>query len=205
VTVPFRQVRAGYTDETITVYQAYPPAIADQALRLGRFGPAFSRTRMTWIKPSFRWMMYRCGFATKPGQERVLAIRISRAGFEWALRHAGLSHYDRAVHADQQAWLTTRHAPVRVQWDPERDLHTRPLADRSIQIGLSGQAVTRYTDEWITGITEVSDLARSVAGLVAADRLAEATDLLPSELPYPLPPDVAALLGASTPVSPAAG
>jgi hypothetical protein len=38
---------------------------------------------MTWIKPSFLWMMYRCGWATKPGQERVLAIQITREGFEW--------------------------------------------------------------------------------------------------------------------------
>lgn len=201
VSVPFRQVRALYTDDVITVYQAYPPAIAEQTLRLGRFGPAFSRGRMTWIKPSFRWMMYRCGFATKPGQEHVLAVRISRTGFEWALRHAGLSHYDGDVHADQQAWEATRHAPVRVQWDPERDLRTRPLPHRSIQIGLSGEAVTRYVDEWITGVTDVTALARSVAELVAAGQLAEATGLLPTERPYPLPPDVAALVGAA----PAAG
>jgi hypothetical protein len=154
---------------------------------------------MTWIKPSFLWMMYRCGFATKPGQEHVLAIQISRAGFEWALRHAGLSHYDRAVHTDEQAWLATRHAPVRVQWDPERDLHTRPLRHRSLQIGLSGPAVTRYVEEWITTITEVTDLARSIAALVTADRLADATRLLPTEHPYPLPPDVVAQLGATPP------
>ena len=49
---------------------------------------------MTWIKPSFLWMMHRSGWATKPGQERVLAIEITRAGFEWALSHAALSHYD---------------------------------------------------------------------------------------------------------------
>jgi hypothetical protein len=94
VSVAYRQVRATYTEDAITVYQAYSSAIAKEALQLGRFGRAFSRTRMTWIKPSFRWMMYRCGFATKPGQEHVLAVEISRTGFEWAVRHAGLSHHD---------------------------------------------------------------------------------------------------------------
>ena len=59
----------------LTVYQAYPPEIADAAVAAGRFVPPFKRERMTWIKPSFRWMMYRCGWATKPGQERVLAVR----------------------------------------------------------------------------------------------------------------------------------
>ncbi|WP_454855208.1 DUF4291 family protein [Promicromonospora soli] len=70
--IPKRQVRAVYDADTITVYQAYPPEIADAAVRAGRFVPPFKRERMTWVKPSFCWMMYRCGWATKPGQERVL-------------------------------------------------------------------------------------------------------------------------------------
>ena len=41
---------------------------------------------MTWIKPSFLWMMYRCGWGLKEGQETVLAVEITREGFEWALR-----------------------------------------------------------------------------------------------------------------------
>lgn len=74
---------------------------------------------MTWIKPSFLWMMYRCGWGTKEGQETVLAVEISRDGFEWALRNACLSHYDKDVHADQAAWKRElKRAPARVQWDP---------------------------------------------------------------------------------------
>lgn len=38
--------------------------------------------------------MYRPGWATKPGQECVLAVKITREGFEWALAHAALSHYE---------------------------------------------------------------------------------------------------------------
>jgi len=71
-------VRAGFTTETITVYQAYPAEIALPAVAAGRFVPPFKRDRMTWIKPSFRWMMYRCGWGTKPGQEHVLAVEITR-------------------------------------------------------------------------------------------------------------------------------
>ncbi|HEY0697682.1 MAG TPA: DUF4291 family protein, partial [Micromonospora sp.] len=80
-----RQIRAVHTDETITVHQAYPPEIALPALTAGRFVPPFKRERMTWIKPSFLWMMYRCGWGDKPGQEHVLAVEITRVGFEWAL------------------------------------------------------------------------------------------------------------------------
>src|SRR6266516_5749190 len=90
---PHRQVRAVFDTETITVYQAYGPELAGRALAAGTFVPPFSRERMTWIKPSFLWMMYRSGWATKPGQERVLAVRISRAGFEWALAHSSPSQH----------------------------------------------------------------------------------------------------------------
>ncbi len=169
-----------YDDATITVYQAYPAEIAEPAVRAGTFVAPFKRDRMTWIKPSFLWMMYRCGWATKPGQERVLAVRISRAGFEWALAHACLSHFDPDVHADHAAWSRElRTSPVRVQWDPERSVHLTELPYRSLQMGLSGEAVTRYVEEWIVGITDVTGLAREVRG--------GAHDRLPAERPYPMP------------------
>jgi Domain of unknown function (DUF4291) len=75
-----RLVRAHYTDETITVYQAYAPEIAEPAVRAGTPVPPCRRGRMTWIKPSFGWMMHRSGWAGKPGQERVLRIDITREG-----------------------------------------------------------------------------------------------------------------------------
>ena len=136
---PKHQVRAVHDAETITVYQAYPPAIADAAMRAGRFVPPFKRERMTWIKPSFCWMMYRCGWATKPGQERVLAVRMSRAGFERALGMASLSHFDRRLHDDAAAWAAQKAAsPVRVQWDPERTASGVALEHRSLQVGIGG-------------------------------------------------------------------
>src|SRR5262245_17011877 len=98
------QIRADYDDTTIVVYQAYRPGIANAAVRAGRFVEPFSRSRMTWIKPSFAWMMHRCGWATKPGQEHVLALRITREGFEHALSHACLSSFRRDVYATREAW-----------------------------------------------------------------------------------------------------
>lgn len=192
---PNRQIRASYDDSTITVYQAYSPAIGRPAAANGRFGGGFKRERMTWIKPSFRWMMYRCGWALKPGQEHVLAIRISREGFEWALAHSAFAHYDAKLHADRDTWRASLHNPVRIQWDPERDLHFRPLDHRSIQIGLGGESVARYC-EWIVGIEDVTDLARRVHTTVSGNQgPSAAMDLLPSERPYPVPDAIAAQIG----------
>ena len=94
--IPQRQIRAVFDADTIRVYQAYSDEIADAALARGTFvSPLFKMERMTWIKPSFLWMMYRAGWGHKdPGQGRILAIDISREGFEWALAHSSSSRPD---------------------------------------------------------------------------------------------------------------
>ncbi|EKV06509.1 hypothetical protein PDIG_77060 [Penicillium digitatum PHI26] len=139
VSNPYRAIQAKQAPSTFTVYQAYSPDIAEPALKAQAFVPPFSRERMTWIKPSFLWLAYRSGWATKSQQEPILAIEITREGFEWALRHSCLSRYRPDVEASQEEWqkkLRTR--PVRILWDPERDLLMRSLSYRSIQIGLRG-------------------------------------------------------------------
>ncbi|WP_411143239.1 DUF4291 domain-containing protein [Streptomyces sp. x-80] len=197
-TVARRLVRAQYTDETITVYQAYPPQIAEPAVAAGTFVAPFKRDRMTWIKPSFRWMMYRSGWATKPGQERVLAIRITRTGFEWALRHACLSHFEPGVHETESAWRALKStSPVRVQWDPERATDLSALADRAIQVGLSGDAVDLYVHEWITEIRDITPLVHAIHDHVQADMWDRADGLIPTEQQYPLPADIRSRMGAS--------
>lgn len=102
--IPQHQIRASHTDTTVTVYQAYAPRLGLPAARDGRFPDAWKRERMTWIKPSLLWMMYRCGWAAKADQETVLAVEITRAGFDGAVREACLSHYDPDVHPDHAAW-----------------------------------------------------------------------------------------------------
>lgn len=195
---PYRQIRAVFDDETITVYQAYSPAIAVPAVAAGRLVEPFKRERMTWIKPSFLWMMYRSGWATQPGQEHVLAIEIRRDGFESALSHACLSHFEPELYPDRAAWSRRlKQSPVRVQWDPERSLSLQPLPFRSLQVGLSGEAVGRYVDEWTVRITDLTALAHRIRDLARTGERETATALLPAERPYPLPPQVAAVIGAS--------
>ncbi|MEU5643949.1 DUF4291 domain-containing protein [Streptomyces milbemycinicus] len=183
---PRHQIRALHTESTVTVYQAYAPHLGLPAARDGRFPTAWKRDRMTWIKPSFLWMMYRCGWGAKEGQETVLAVEITREGFEWALGRSCLSHYERGLHPDQAAWKRAlKAAPARVQWDPERDLRLRPLPYRSLQLGLSGEASRRYADEWTVAITDVTPLAHEIHALVRRDELDAAMRLLPEERPYP--------------------
>lgn len=182
---PTHQIRAHQTPTTLTVYQAYPPPIALPLAQSQRFPSTWKRDRMTWIKPSFLWMMYRSGWSRKEGQERVVAIEISRAGFDWALAHSCLSAYQPGVHADRDAWRAAlRRSPARVQWDPERDWRLQPLPYRALQLGLSGEAVRRYAEEWLVSVTDVTALAHAVHERVREGDEAGARGLLPEETPY---------------------
>jgi len=158
--IPERQIRAVYDEHTIRVYQAYSDEIADSALKHGTFvSPPFKMERMTWIKPSFLWMMYRAGWGLKDdGQKRILAIDITREGFEWALAHSCPSHRDPSL-SDEEWRQLKASSPVRIQWDPERDINLQPLPHRTIQIGLSGEAVTSYLNRWIKRINDVTEFA----------------------------------------------
>ena len=193
-----RQIRARYSADTITVYQAYSPRIAVSAVAAGRFVAPFKRDRMTWIKPSFLWMMYRCGWATKPGQEHVLAVEVTRAGFEWALARACLSHYDRHLYEDRTDWSRRlKTSPVRVQWDPERSLQQQVLPFRSLQLGLSGEAVDRYVDEWTVAINDITPVVHRIRDLLKAGDHQAAAAHLPAEHAYPLPDQLRTRIGAS--------
>ena len=101
--VPYKQIRArqpvtGQEErKTLVVYQAYSSAIAIPAAREQKLdaSPAFRVGRMTWIKPSFLWCMYRSGWSYKdPNQERILAIEMSVDGFRELIR-SSVSAMDR--------------------------------------------------------------------------------------------------------------
>lgn len=178
-----REIRADYDDNSIIVYQAFGSHIADTALQHQKFVPPFSMSRMTWIKPSFLWMMARCNWATKSNQDRVLAIRITRTGWEEALSEAVLST-DRILGAK-----------VVVQWDPERDINGQKLAYRSIQVGLSPDIVQQYINSWTLSIDDMTSFAHKLAALVHDGQSNRVRQLLPHERIYPAPLSIKRRLG----------
>lgn len=187
-----REIRADYDARTMVVYQAYRAEIALPAVAHGRFVPPFSRERMTWIKPSFLWMMERSGWGRKAGQEHILAIRITRAGWDEALAHAVLTTFVPGVYQDHDDWRRQlAAAPVRVQWDPERTLHGERLSQRAIQVGLSHHIVPRYVDVWTREIGDCTPLVRQIYDLLHAGSIAQARALLPRERVYPVDAAVA--------------
>ena len=177
-----RQIRAVYTPSTITVYQAFSHEIANRAIEAQTFVAPFRFGRMTWIKPSFLWMMYRSGWAGKTNQQRILAIDISRTGFQWCLDNGCLTRFDTSIHPSRERWLESMaKSTVRVQWDPERSLQLQPLAYRAIQIGLGIGAVQKYVNEWIKEIRDVTTLAHEIVKMLEIKCDIAAERMLPKE------------------------
>jgi len=80
-------------------------------------------------------------------------------------------------------------SPVRIQWDPEKDILLQPLPYRSIQIGISGNAVERYVKDWIVQIDDITPFCREVHQLVGRVEMAKA--MLSVENIYSVPEDLA--------------
>ncbi|MFF2550913.1 DUF4291 domain-containing protein [Nocardia sp. NPDC058058] len=190
------EIRGDYDRDSIVVYQAFREQIAVPAVAAQRFVPPFSTNRMTWIKPSFRWLMHRSNWARKPGQERILAVRISRDGWEEALGHAVLTGHDRRVYADSTEWRKAfSRAVVHVQWDPEYSLRDAKLDHRSIQVGLSRHIIERYVEEWTVEIRDLTPLVHRMSAHLRAGHIERAKALLPPERPYPLTAELARRVG----------
>ena len=193
-----REIRAIYNPDSIRVYQAFSDEIADSAINHNTFvSPPFKMTRMTWIKPSFMWMMYRAGWGEKDNkQKRILAIDITHDGFLWALSHSCLSSYNPEVFKTKDEWEKKKsESSVKIQWDPERNISLEKLKYRTIQIGLSGEAVQYYTKEWIIKITDITDLAYQIKSNIEMGFIEKAKELAPEEKIYPLSSSLAHSLG----------
>ena len=186
------EIRADFDRETIVVYQAYAPAIADAALTAQRFVPPFSTHRMTWIKPSFLWLMHRSNWGLRTGQERILAVRITREGWEKALSLAVLTSFSPSVFRSPGDWeMQFRAARVYLQWDTERSIRGAGLPYFSIQVGLSRHIIKEFVDDWTTRIEDYTPRVRKIHELMRSGRTDTAKRHLPPESIYPLGADLA--------------
>ncbi|GAP92151.1 putative ATP-dependent RNA helicase DHX8 [Rosellinia necatrix] len=197
------QIRAYYDEETITVYQAYNSEIASAATQQQKLhaSPQFRLSRMTWIKPSWCWMMYRAGYSYKDkNQERILALKMKHEHFVALLANATLAtEASRGVAEGDIAGVIRppkeKSSVVKVQWDPERTPRLEKLGYRSIQIGIPSLLAETWADKWIIGIEDVTEKARALEQELRENQ--EVTDeelqrkgLLPLEREFSVPLEI---------------
>mmetsp|Transcript_22145 Transcript_22145/g.36645 ORF Transcript_22145/g.36645 Transcript_22145/m.36645 type:complete len:219 (-) Transcript_22145:1656-2312(-) len=179
-------INTEWDDEGVYFYQAYNDEIADWALEYQTLGgPAFKPTRMTWIKPSFAWVLYRSGYGRKKNQERILKIKLGHDSLGQLLSCCTCGHGNGGTLG-------------RVQWDPERDILTpgskgegprKMVGTRAIQIGLSKSLSETYVAS-ILQIEDVTDLASRIGeahGTLAKNPEAGVMEELLFELPLERP------------------
>jgi hypothetical protein len=184
-----RQILANFDNEGIIVYQAFNPSIAEEAVRLGTFGKGFNLDRMTWIKPSFGWMLYRSGYATKHNQERILKIKLSHDGFQSILAQAISTSFEPSLFKSELDWqFALQRGEVRYQWDPDRDLQLRRLEHRALQVGIRGSVVKNYVNQWILEIEDVTELAHAIKDAIETEQ--KQLPLVPEEQVYEVSPQI---------------
>ena len=188
-----RHILAQFDDSSIYVYQAYRESIARYAVEHQQFGGDFSYSRMSWIKPNFLWMMYRAGWATKPGQEHILAVRLQRSFFDEVLTGAVASSFGVSGSNDHEEWKRAlAKSEVRLQWDPDHDPRGNKLERRAIQLGLRGEMLARYGRECVLSIEDITPLVVEQRQNVD-DRFVNL--LTPVEAVYPVAGDAARSVG----------
>lgn len=184
-----RQILAAFDNEGIFVYQAFKSSIVEEAIQKGTFGKGFNLERMTWIKPSFGWMLYRSGYASKHRQERILKIKLSHEGFEKILSQGIPTSFDDNIFTSKQEWKRSLdRSEVRYQWDPDRDLSLRPLERRALQLGIRGTMVQNYVNSWILDLEDVTHLAHSIR--VAVENKQKDMPNVPEEVLYEVSPEI---------------
>ena len=172
-----------WDEEGVWVYQAYSTSIADWAVAnqaLG--GPDFKTDRMTWVKPSFAWVLYRSGYGRKHNQERVLKIKLPHEAVASLLSRCACKKGGGGTKG-------------RVQWDPARDLLAsddkgktprRMLRERAIQIGLSKELSHQFVAS-ILQVRDVTNLAHRLGKAHADKNLKVSMAALAPELPVERP------------------
>ncbi len=192
------EIRATFDRENITVYQAFNKKIAEEALKHQTFQSSFSRNRMTWIKPSFLWMMERSNWGRKSNQEHILAIQLKRTTFENILSQGILTSPSKRVYKSGAEWEKRfKEAKIYLQWDPERSFRGNKLEYRSIQIGISRHVIQEYVDEWIVGIKDMTPIVKKMYQLSKKGDHAKAKKHLPVEKVYSLNDEIKGIIGAS--------
>ena len=119
----------------------------------------------------------------KENQEHILAIDIKREAFVYLVSHAVISTYSEDLGISQGEWKEQiQRSDIRCQWDPERDIYGNPLDYRSIQLGLRGDALHSYVNEWIVSIEDITEYVADL--YIKRNSGIDISELLPTEQVY---------------------
>jgi len=106
--------------------------------------------------------MFRAGWATKEGQERILEIRLKRSFFDEILSKAVPSSFNPHSFSTHEEWQhAVAESDVRLQWDPDHDPSGHSVSRRAIQLGLRGNMLKRFAKDELVFISDVTEFVEA--------------------------------------------
>jgi hypothetical protein len=107
-----------------------------------------------------------------------LAIKLSRQGFEKILLESVPTSLDQFnatsssnIESLQKEWKQQLNSSqVRLQWDPDHDLLGNKIKRRAIQLGLKGDILKKYSNEWIISIEDITEFVSEQYELIKSNR-----------------------------------
>lgn len=171
-TIPYSQHEAelpesgrqiiGYEEEGgVYLYQSFDAATAAYAVVRQKFGgTSYDFAETAWMTPSFLWMMDYSGWSSKPGKNRVLAIQISREGFEEILREGVYDKFNEDMYDEESVWReAVQNSDVRIEWDNDYNVKGKKLSRETLQIGLKSTVLVNFNRKYIQRIVDVTPFA----------------------------------------------
>lgn len=156
-------IYADYDDEGVFIYQAFKPKIVAVAVELGKFGKGFGVDRISWIKPSLGWMLRRSKYASKHRMNAIARVKLDHQSWLEILDQSIPTHFDENRFSTEYEWQSAlKNSDVIHQWDPERSLKGERLDRQAIQVGLRGDVLKKYKEEYVIGVEDITDLAKKI-------------------------------------------
>lgn len=188
-------IYAEHDEEGVYVYQAFKPKTVEFAVKNGTFGKGFGLERLSWIKPSFGWILRRSKYASQHRMTAIAKIKLHHWAWLEILNQSIPTHFDDRIFKNEDDWQRALNASSVIhQWDPERDLVGRRLPRQSIQVGLRGDTLKKYVTDYIIKVEDVTPLAVEIGRLVKA-RKRNMPDATPVEELYTLEDELNLKLG----------
>lgn len=148
---------AEYDKEGVYVYQAFSKETVEYAVINQKFGKGFGLDRITWIKPSLGWTLHRTKNATKSGMEAIARIKIKREAWDEIIENTVETKYDNNVFTSKYEWkLSLKKSDAIHQWDPDRNLQGIKILRPAIQIGIRGEFIKKYVNNWTISIEDIT-------------------------------------------------
>lgn len=151
------------SDQIMTVYTAVNYQTAAYAVSNQKLGGAdFSLERMLWIMPGFLPMMRATEWASKPGQERILAIQLHLDHFHELLSNVAYSFFDPTIYRSVEAWKQDLlEKENRVQWEPDRNEYESKIERQVMRLGLQGKSLQAFNDDMILSVEDITDFVEA--------------------------------------------